>query len=199
MIKFNIHTSAYILIALMIYFMPLDIIAAYMLAIIVHELGHILSLMMLGCRIFGLSLGFSGLVIEHNGGMTELQNVICALAGPGAGLLFAYFASYSALASDNHFMELCAGLSLILTTFNLLPVLPLDGGVALKNTLSLFFTDKVIHITMNFIGGLISAGLAICSLIIESGTVSPGLFLAAMSLIAHLILTEGIVKNAKLR
>jgi len=199
MIKFNIHTSAYILIALMIYFMPLDIIAAYMLAIIVHELGHILSLMMLGCRIFGLSLGFSGLVIEHNGGMTELQNVICALAGPGAGLLFAYFASYSALASDNHFMELCAGLSLILTTFNLLPVLPLDGGVALKNTLSLFFTDKVIHITMNCIGGLISAGLAICSLIIENGTVSPGVFLAAMSLIAHLILTEGIVKNAKLR
>ena len=199
MIKYSVHTSAYFLIALMIYFMPLDIIAAYTLAIIVHELGHILCLMMLGCRICGLSLGFSGLVIEHNGGMTQVQNVICALAGPGAGLLFAYFASYSALASDNHFMELCAGLSLILTTFNLLPVLPLDGGVALKNTLSLFFTDKVIHITMNCIGGLISAGLAVCSVTIESGTVSPGLLLAAMSLITHILLAEGIVKKAKLR
>ena len=58
----------------------------------------------------------------------ELGHAVSALAGPAAGLGYAFAASYFARGGSNGVLALSAGVSLLLSLFNLLPILPLDGG-----------------------------------------------------------------------
>ena len=83
-----------------LYFLDVRTIAALAAAAAVHELGHFICLRLLGLRI----------------------------KGPAAGLVCAF--AFSALSNITAagWLGLTAGISLLLSLFNLLPVLPLDGG-----------------------------------------------------------------------
>lgn len=94
-----------------------------LLACVVHELGHIGAAAMLGGTVKGLSLTTIGaeLRISYKEPLTYEQDSIVALAGPAANLLS------GALALSLGW-RLAAVLTLAVGAFNLLPVLPLDGG-----------------------------------------------------------------------
>lgn len=93
------------------------------LPILAHELSHILALRLLGQRITGFSLGGSGLCIRYDGSCTTAGHILAALAGPFGGAVYAL-----AGLTGVEWLEQSAGLSLLLTAFNLLPLKPLDGG-----------------------------------------------------------------------
>lgn len=94
------------------------------LPIFAHELSHILALYLLGQRITGLSLDAHGLCIRYDGSCTPAGHILAALAGPIGGAAYALtgFTGFD-------WLEQSAGLSLLLTAFNLLPLKPLDGGL----------------------------------------------------------------------
>lgn len=89
----------------------------------VHELGHIAAAAALGGRIEGLSLTVVGaeLRIGYEVPLTYGRDSLVALAGPAANLL------WGGLALALHW-ELAAALTLAVGAFNLLPIMPLDGG-----------------------------------------------------------------------
>ena len=89
----------------------------------VHELGHIAAATALGGRIEGLSLTVVGaeLRIGYEVPLTYGRDNLVALAGPAANLL------WGGLALALHW-ELAAALTLAVGAFNLLPIMPLDGG-----------------------------------------------------------------------
>lgn len=89
----------------------------------VHELGHIAVAAALGGRIEGLSLTVVGaeLRIGYEVPLTYARDSLVALAGPAANLL------WGGLALALHW-ELAAALTLAVGAFNLLPIMPLDGG-----------------------------------------------------------------------
>lgn len=89
----------------------------------VHELGHIAAAAALGGRIEGLSLTVVGaeLRIGYEVPLTYGRDSLVALAGPAANLL------WGGLALALHW-ELEAALTLAVGAFNLLPIMPLDGG-----------------------------------------------------------------------
>jgi Zn-dependent protease len=98
----------------------------------VHEVGHLLAILLQGARVNGLRFTAGGLVIDYSGArLSYLGDMATALAGP----LFSIFAAVVAaafgkfLSSDGFFYF--AGLNLLLGLFNLVPVPPLDGGRAL--------------------------------------------------------------------
>lgn len=99
-----------------------------LLPIAAHELSHILALHLLGQRIIGCSPDARGLCIRYTGKCTAAGHILAALAGPLGGLIYAFAAVRCAQIPGWEWLEQSAGLSLLLTAFNLLPLLPLDGG-----------------------------------------------------------------------
>ena len=94
-----------------------------LLPVAAHELGHWFCLRITGCRIRALRMELSGLSIRYAGDPGPWGQALCALAGPLAGLLYAWPAARFGSSG-----ELSAGVSVLLSLFNLIPALPLDGG-----------------------------------------------------------------------
>lgn len=92
-------------------------------ACMAHELGHMAVAAALGGRMERLTLTAVGaeLRISYDAPLTYSRDCLVALAGPAANLL----AGGLALALR---WELAAVLTFAVGAFNLLPILPLDGG-----------------------------------------------------------------------
>jgi Zn-dependent protease len=140
-------------------------ICVVFVSILIHELGHALS-----CRRFSLEVlqielhGFGGHVLRRPG--TNWQNLFVCLAGPGAGILFGLLVfglARSGAGSMSTPIQVVVGQILWVnigwSILNLLPVVPLDGGVALGSFLSLGLPRLAWPITWG-VGALIGLGVA---------------------------------------
>lgn len=107
---------------------PLRFVAGVLSAAAVHELGHILAIRLTGGCVRRLELGAGGARIVTDP-MEPGAELVCALAGPVAGLL--------TLLGWRWFPEAAAA-GLVQTAFNLLPVYPMDGGRALRVVCAFF-------------------------------------------------------------
>ena len=94
-----------------------------LLACIVHELGHVVAALTCGGRVERLSLTAVGaeLSFSYRAPLSYGRDSLVALAGPGANLLLGGLFFWQG-------RYLPSVLSLGLGAFNLLPILPLDGG-----------------------------------------------------------------------
>lgn len=94
-----------------------------LLACAIHELGHVAAAAVLGGSVKEISFTAIGaeLRLDYREPLTYGQDSLVALAGPAVNLLFGAMA----LAMS---WQLAAVLTLAVGVFNLLPVLPLDGG-----------------------------------------------------------------------
>ena len=122
--KMRFDPGAVLLLGLLLFSLTLKEIAALFTAVLVHEAGHLIALMLIGAPPDGIHFTISGPVILYHQPEERWKIVICALSGPIMGLLL-FIIFYRAWPA-------CAGISLLLSIMNLLPVLPLDGGRAMN-------------------------------------------------------------------
>lgn len=134
--RFGISAPATAVAAVVYYLAPIEKILAVLLPVLIHELGHILLLRLLGLRVCRFQIELKGLCIEYRGYTGALGHALAAAAGPISGLLYALAASLLGAQYSSQWLELSAGVSLLLSAFNLLPALPLDGGRILYHLLS---------------------------------------------------------------
>ena len=128
--------------ALILYFSPLKQLAGVFAAVIVHELGHLLVIMLTEKSVKELSLNGGGLCISYTGAESVLTELLCSLSGPLFGLVYAWVMSHFAAALNSETLAFSAGASLALSFFNLLPALPLDGGRATAAALTVIMGEE---------------------------------------------------------
>lgn len=124
----SISLAAVFLLFCLYYCGGITLLPIVAIPIAVHELSHILTLWLLGQKITRLSLDARGICMYYDGSCSPAGHVLAALAGPLGGALYAATADRLSRAGGGDWLEQSAGVSLLLTAFNLLPVLPLDGG-----------------------------------------------------------------------
>ncbi|MBW4838377.1 MAG: M50 family metallopeptidase [Paenibacillaceae bacterium] len=109
----------------------LELLALFAI-VFVHEMGHVFAARMYGIKVLTVQmLPFGGVaVMEDAGDMTAGREIAIALAGPlqnvlliGASLLLHVAGMW-----DGPFLDYFIQSNLLIALFNLLPILPLDGG-----------------------------------------------------------------------
>ena len=123
-VRFRISAGAMLLFALAYYFDSSGLFSAVVPAALAHELGHIAALRLCARRLTRIEISLTGVAMDYAPQIEGVRAAVCILSGPGSGLLYA-LAAHSV---GGAFWQMSGAASLLLSAFNLLPVLPLDGG-----------------------------------------------------------------------
>lgn len=147
-------------------------------AALLHELGHVCAICACGGQVASVELSACGVVIEQRRPLGYLADCAVALAGPAAGMA-------AALAFAAAHCPTAAGANLLLSAFNCLPLLPLDGGCALAALLALLppraAEPAVRALAFVSLGGACALSLGGAALLLHTGrnatVLAAGLFL----------------------
>lgn len=157
-------------------------IIAAVLAICVHEIGHLVALKLLGCSIKGVRPELSGLRIDYVGVITLTEKIISAAAGPFAGVFYSLVIMSFTQQSSTCFWSLTSSISLAYSAFNLLPLPPLDGGHILCALTDGFVENQLVHNMLSFISQLLQIAFVVAGLVLHlkgegSGMLAAGIWL----------------------
>jgi stage IV sporulation protein FB len=173
MVEKTEHSLMRSLLSLAIYFILFYIlfeqnvayIAAILVVIIVHELGHLAAMRYYhysNVKIFILPL-IGALTGGKKQRVSQSQLSIILLAGPLPGLIIAFGLYYLNDSMQNENLKMLANSFLFINLFNLLPIYPLDGGKLME---TLFFKHH--HILRLIFGILSIMALAVIFLFSQS-------------------------------
>ena len=181
----HVSPTAPLLLALFVMVSSPLLLAALLLAAVLHELGHYWMLRRLHARVTALRITALGAEMQVAGRLSYGGELLAAAAGPVTNLLLALPLAYGGRLWE--VLYLFAGAQLVLGVFNLLPILPLDGGSVLWNLLA-WLTEPY---TADRVTGIISFGMAALLTLAAAAALrkggSPFLLLASAALLWHTI------------
>lgn len=149
-------------------------------AVAAHELGHIAALSAFGARPTRLRASLSGFALDYAGTLSGAQLALTALAGPAAGAGFAALCALLGARTGGSFWLTCAGIGIVLTVFNLLPAVPLDGAICANFALSLLIGTESAQKFLRVSTAVTIALLAVLGIFCLCAGDGPALFLAGV-------------------
>jgi stage IV sporulation protein FB len=127
-------------------------VLAGFVSILIHELGHALTIRKFGLPTQITLTTFGGYATHPAGILSRTKSFIVTAAGPAIqivfGLLVGFIYINTSMPSENigYFVEVLALISIIWAIFNCLPIFPLDGGQMLASILGPR-RAKILHMT----------------------------------------------------
>lgn len=154
---------------------PIKWLAAWVVAVCVHEICHILMLKILGCTVRAVSIGPTGAVIK-TAPMPAYKELLCTVAGPAG--------SFSLLLISR-WMPLVAICGFVQGGYNLIPLHPMDGGRAVRCVIGMFFNEALTQRIISVIGWVVMVCFVVlgtyCLLFLSLGPV-PLLFAVLLAI-----------------
>ena len=132
-IEWKVEPCFWVYFAIMLLVLPFPWVLGFTVAAAVHELGHLGMLRLCGKNILSVRICTFGVVISAEA-LSKREELLCAAAGPGCGLLLLLLARWFPV------VGICA---LLQSVYNLLPVYPFDGARILDCLFGLFFPGKI--------------------------------------------------------
>ncbi len=109
-----------------------------------HELSHTAAALCIGLRIdkitfyaFGVNLKLKNKFVH-----SLVDELILYLAGPLFNVVFALVMLFAYSFFKTEFLRYLYYMNVVLFAVNMLPILPLDGGIILKKIITYFWSDK---------------------------------------------------------
>ena len=121
-IDFSVSSGALVWLAILLLLLPLEWVIALLLAMCVHECAHAVAICLTGGSIHGVHIGGTGTVLVSQP-MSGMKEGICAIAGPIGSLLLLLLIRW---------MPRTAICGAVHGLYNLIPLIPLDGGRILR-------------------------------------------------------------------
>ena len=149
---------------------------ALIACLVFHEYGHIRAMKYFGMKTKGIYLipFMGGLALSDEKINTRWQDVVISIMGPTFGLIMSVAALVAYWVTGNVFFAGLATFNALLNLFNLLPILPLDGGHILKSIS--FSMNSVIGLAACVLGAAIGVyvsytlGLALMGFLLLIGS-----------------------------
>lgn len=150
---------------------------ALILCLVFHEYGHIKAMKYFGLKTKGIYLipFVGGLALSDDKINTRWQDIVISIMGPFFGLILSIACLVGYWITD---IEILAGLAVfnaLLNLFNMLPVLPLDGGHVLKSIA--FSINSRVGLVACVLGALLGVylsyhfGLALLGFLLAIGSI----------------------------
>lgn len=179
-VRVYILPGFFLTLAIGIVLIPFRWLAAWMIAAMVHEVFHLIAIILCEVPVRYIKIGALGaaISIDMNSGR---KMAICSLAGPAGGLMLLLFIRYIPR------IALCG---LAQSVYNLLPIYPLDGGQAFLGFLTPYFSPKVTKMIQTAVELLIKGVLILSALY--------AVFVLKLGFLPALIAAAVIIKNKKI-
>lgn len=145
--KIEINLKIILLFIIFILINKIDIYIIFLVFILLHELSHMIVGMIFGYKPKLLKLNPLGVSISFYNYNQNMKNdrykrIITYLAGPLFNFFIIFILSFFYI--DTVLKTKIIYTNILLGIFNLLPILPLDGGKILKEILSIFFSYRTV-------------------------------------------------------
>ena len=149
---------------------------ALIACLVIHEYGHVKAMKYFGMKTKGIYLVpfLGGLALSDEKINTRWQDVVISIMGPMFGFLLSVILMITYWLTGEIFFAGLAAFNAFLNLFNLLPILPLDGGHILKSiSFSMNSVTGLIVCTAAAIGGIYLSytfGLSLLGFLLIMGT-----------------------------
>lgn len=149
---------------------------ALIACLVVHEYGHVKAMKYFGMKTKGIYLVpfLGGLALTDEKINTRWQDVVISIMGPMFGFVLSLVLLVVYWVTGEMFFAGLAAFNAFLNLFNLLPILPLDGGHILKSiSFSMNSLTGIILCTSAAIGGVFlsyTLGLSLLGFLLIMGT-----------------------------
>ncbi|MCF8423663.1 MAG: site-2 protease family protein [Bacteroidia bacterium] len=187
--KSIISLAIYAIFFYFIFNQDLIYIAAVLVVLMIHEMGHFFAMKAFNysnVKLFVLPM-LGAYVTGKKSIISQRQMSIVILAGPLPGIVIGFCLLMSTIFYPNERLEMLGNIFFVLNLFNLLPFMPLDGGRLLE---TLFINhNHTIRVIFTILSIIVLAGLSIA-------TKSIIFLIIPVSMVFDLIME---IKNQKIR